>query len=171
MERKKEKEPFFIRMPAFKRMKILQNQKSAHYKIIFKKEKVIEKINQKIIAHFPEMCKELTDEILSKDLTLSAEELAFLTIPIWSGKGKPKIRLLQELIRRQLNSGYFTYIDPHVSVSLLQIHKAIGEETNRKTFITNLNKKFKNIIKFKIQLFTADKKDYRRAITGQLITN
>lgn len=169
MARKKIKKPFFMSIPAVKRMKVLQNQKTTHYKIILKKEKVIEKINKKIIAHFAEMCKDLTDELLSKDLTLSAEELAFLTIPIRSGKGKPKIRLLQELIRRQLNSGYFIYIDPHVSVSLLQIHKAIGEEADRKAFIKNLNKKFEHIMKFKIQLFTADTKDYRRAITGQFV--
>lgn len=168
MARKNKKSPL-MKIPAFKRMKVLQNQKSTHYKTIFKKEKIIAKINQKITAHFPEMCKDLTDEILSKDLMLSAVELAFLTIPLWSGKGKPKIRLLQELIRRQLNSGYFIYIEPHVSVSLSQIHKAIGEETDRKTFVKNLNKKFENIMEFEIQLFTADTKDYRRAITGKLI--
>jgi hypothetical protein len=162
---------FLKQVPAFKRMMVLQNQKHEHQSVISKKQRRIAKINQKIVTHFPELCRQMTDEILSRDLGLSDEELDFLMIPIRNQKSKTKIRLLQELIRRQLHSRYFIYIDEHVSVTLEQIYKSIGEETDRKVFLKKLNKKFEGIMEFKIQTFSADTKDYRRAVTGKILFN
>lgn len=177
MPRQTNKTDLFSRIPAFKRMLVLQDQKHEHHRVIVKKQKRIAKINEKMDTLFIEICKAVTDELLSKDLGLSDEEVNFLTLPVRHEKSKTKIRLLQELIRRQLNSMYYIYINEnryineHISVTLTQIHKAIGKETDRKIFLKNLNKKFEGIMKFHLCIFMADKKDHRRAIKGKLISH
>lgn len=169
MPRRPNKTGLLSRIPAFKRMLVLRNQKNEHYRVIVKKQKRVAKINEKMDAHFPELCRAVTDEILSRDLGLSDEEFNFLTLPVRHEKSKTKVRLLQELIRRQLHSMYYIYINEHTSVTLAQIHKVIGEETDRGIFLKNLNKKFEGVMEFHIYTFMADKEDYRRAIAGKLI--
>lgn len=170
MPRKNNTSHPFSKIPAFERMCILRNQKDKHLGVISKKEKTIKKINEKMTNYLPQVCREVTDELLSRDLGLTDQELRFLTILIRNGKSKTKVRLLQELIRRQLQSMYFIYINEHTSVSLKQIHKAIGEETNRRIFLTELNKKFQGILIFHIQTFSGnDTKDSVRAISAQLV--
>ncbi len=169
MVQKTNKDPSFLKMPTFKRMNVLRDQKHKHYAVIFKEKKKLSKIDQKIDAHFPLMCKELTDEILSRDLGLSEEELKFLTIPIRQEKSKTKIGLLQELIRRELRSKYFIVTNSHISVTLAQINKAIGEETNRKLFIKNLNKKLEGIFTLGLYISGSDTTDRRRIVTGHLL--
>lgn len=135
----------------------IRNQKAAQYKLISEAQAKIRQLEAEAKFYHKNSCKEITDEILSRDLQLNDIEYAFLTMPIKSIKTskEPSIGLLECLVRRCRNNLFFVYKDPRQSFSLFKIQKIIGF-IDEKVFIKSLNKKLDNILKFKLARFVYD---------------
>ena len=126
----------------------IRNQKIKQYIIIREAQKKIDVLNSQQRAHHKILCKELSDEILSRDLQLDDIELDFLTMRLANKKftKQPSRPLLEILIDRKRNNSLFTYKEEYQILSLSRIYKVIGC-VDEKVFIKNLNKKLSGILK------------------------
>ncbi len=132
-------------------------QKSAQWSIATKARRKVEELDREARAYHIVLCKEIAEEILSRDLRLDEIDYDFLKMPLPKNDAKEEtVSLLEGLIRRNRHNDKFTYIDPYQKMLASKVQRIIGFENDRKTFFRNLNKKFDGILKFKVSGFEYD---------------
>lgn len=129
----------------------LDNRISEQYQIAGKAKRKAAQLEYQRRLYHVEMCKEITDEILSRDLGLNDTEYAFLNMPMrYKGSSqRTHIRLLEDLVRRNFHAFYPPPSRESV-ISLSRIYTIVGIETKLSLFFKNLNKKFEGILEFRL---------------------
>ena len=126
----------------------IRKQKSAQQAIIIKAQKEIDVLNLRQRAQHKIVCKELADEILSRDLQLDDTERDFLTMRLGKKKSskEPSRSLLEILIDRKRHNSLFVYREEYEFLYLSKMQKVI-DYADEKVFIKNLNKKLSGILR------------------------